>query len=240
MRIDRDTCIACEACVPYCPMGAIKMNNIAVIDQDECVDCGVCLRSGICPVECFIDEPAPWPRAVRANFSNPLLPKPITGVAGRGTEEMKTNDVTGRFKKGRVGIGIEPGRPGTGARFRDIDKITRAMAKLGAHFEPKNPLTSLIEDLSTGKIKEEILNEKVMSCVIECDFPIEKLKEVLASLDEVAKEVDCVFSIDCIGRAEPDGSVPVEKILKEAGIPYYINSKTNVGLGRPLAEGDKS
>lgn len=39
MRIDGDICIACEACVPYCPMGAIRMDNAATVDQDECVDC---------------------------------------------------------------------------------------------------------------------------------------------------------------------------------------------------------
>lgn len=238
MKIDENACTACEVCLPYCPVGVISMEDVAVIDQDECTECGVCLRSGVCPVDAFIYETPPWPRSLRAIFSNPLEVFKETGVAGRGTEEMKTNDVTGRFKRGWVGIGIEMGRPGTGCRFRDVDKVARAMAKLGAHFEPKNPLTFLMEDVSTGKLKEEILNEKVLSAIIECAFPAEKLKDVIDSLDAVAKEVDCVFSTDCITRAEPDGSLPVEKLLKDLGIPYYINTKNNVGLGRPLVEGD--
>ncbi len=237
MRIDENLCISCEACLPYCPLGVISMkNDLAVIDRDECVECGACFRSHICPVDAFVDEESPYPRSIRANFSNPLLSKPVTGIAGRGTEEMKTNDVTGRFKKGRVGLGIEPGRPGTGARFRDVEKITRAMAKLGAHFEPQNPISSLMTDIKTGELKKEILNEKVMSCVIETDLPMEKLQDALKALDEVAKDIDCVFSIACIGRAEPDGTMPLEKMLKDLKIPYYINSKNNVGLGRPLAE----
>ena len=235
MRIDANLCIACGDCLPQCPLGVIKMDTVAVILRDECVECGACLRSAVCPVDAFVDESAERP--FRAGFSNPLPAKP-TGIAGRGTEEMKTNDVTGRFKKGRIGIAIEPGRPGTGARFYDIDKLTRAMAKMGAHFEPKNPLTSLM-DVKTGKIREDILNEKIMSAVIECDFPAEKLKEAINALDKLGGEVDCVFSIACIGLAEPDGSVPVEKILKKLGVPYYPNGKTNLGLGRPLAEGDK-
>jgi NAD-dependent dihydropyrimidine dehydrogenase PreA subunit len=240
MRIDENLCIACEVCLPYCPLGVISMKgDIAVIDREECVECGACFRSQVCPVDAFVDEESPYPRSIRANFSNPLLSKPVTGLAGRGTEEMKTNDVTGRFKKGRVGLGIEPGRPGTGARFRDVEKITKAMAKLGAHFEPQNPISSLMTNVKTGELRKEILNEKVMSCVIECDFPAEQMTVALKALEEVAKQVDCAFSIACIGKAESDGFVPVEKMLKDLKVPYYINSKNNVGLGRPLAEGDR-
>lgn len=237
MRIDEDTCIACGLCVPYCPMGAISMDNIAVIDRDECVDCGVCFRSGVCPVDAFIDEPAPWPRSLRAVFSNPTTEHKETRIAGRGTEEMKTNEVTGRFKRGWVGLGLEFGRPGIGTRFRDVDKVARAMAKLGAQFEPKNPVTFLMEDVSTGKLKDEVLDEKVMSAIIECSFPIEKIKDALIALKEVAKDIDTVFSVDCINVVEPDDSLPMDKVLSELGIPRYINGKTNVGLGRPLAKG---
>ena len=240
MRIDENLCIACEACLPCCPLAVISMkNDIAVIDRDECVECGACFRSVVCLVDAFVNEESPYPRSIRANFSNPLLSKPVTGLAGRGTEEMKTNDVTGRFKKGRVGLGIEPGRPGTGARFRDVEKITKAMARLGAHFEPQNPISSLMTDVQTGELRKEILNETVMSCVIECDFPAEQMTLALKALEEVAKQVDCAFSIACIGKAESDGFVPVEKMLKDLKVPYYINSKNNVGLGRPLAEGDR-
>lgn len=237
MRIDTDICIACELCLPYCPMEAISMDDVAVIDQGECVDCGVCLKSGVCPVDCIIFEPAPYPRSLRAVFSDPRATHKTTGVLGRGTEEMKTNEVTGRFKRGWVGLGLEFGRPGIGTHFRDVDRMTRALAKLGVEFESKNPLTFLMEDVKTGKIKEEVLNEKVLSAIIECLFPIEKLEDVLTAVKEISKEVDTVFSVECINRAEPDGSYPLEKTLKDLGIPYYINGKQNVGLGRPLAEG---
>jgi len=236
MRIDADICISCEACVPYCPMGAISMDDVAVIDQDECVDCGVCLHAEVCPVDCIIFEPAPWPRSVRATFSNPRAEHKETKIAGRGTEEMKTNDVTGRFKRGWVGMGCEFGRPGIGTRFRDVDKVAQVLAKHGVEFELKNPVTFLMEDVKTGKLKEEVLNEKVLSGIIECIYPIEKFKEIMTALKEVSKEIDTVFSCEVINRADPDGSYPLKKLLDEIGIPYYINGKQNVGLGRPLAD----
>ena len=236
MRIDADICIGCEACVPYCPMGAISMDDVAIIDQDECVDCGVCLHAEVCPVDCIIFEPAPWPRSVRATFSNPRAEHKETKIAGRGTEEMKTNDVTGRFKRGWIGMGCEFGRPGIGTRFRDVDKVAQVLAKHGVEFETKNPVTFLMEDVKTGKLKEEVLNEKVLSGIIECIYPIEKFKEIMTALKEVSKEIDTVFSCEVINRVDPDGSYPLRKLLDEMGIPYYINGKQNVALGRPLAD----
>jgi len=219
-------------------MGAISMNEIATIDQNECVDCGVCLRAEVCPVDAFICEAAPWPRSLRAVFSNPTTEHKETRVTGRGTEEMKTNDVTGRFRRGWVGIGIELGRPGVGTRFHDVDKVAQAMATLGAEFEPNSPVTLLMKDVDAGKLREDVLDEKVLSAIIECTFPIERIKAALTALKEVARDVDTVFSVDCISVVEPDGSLPVDRILSELEIPRYINGKTNVGLGRPLAEGE--
>lgn len=237
MRIDPEVCIACEVCLPYCPMGAISMDDVAGIDQDECVDCGVCLKSGVCPVDCIIYEPAPWPRALRAEFSNPAAEHKTTGLPGRGTEEVKTNEVTGRLKPGWLAMGIEFGRPVTGARFRDVDKVSRALAKLGVKFEPKNPVTFLMEDTSTGKIKPDVLNEKVLSAIIECVFPREKAPEVLKTLQKVTREIDTVCSVEMADLVEPDEWVPMDKMLADLGIFYRINGKTNTGLGRPKLKG---
>lgn len=237
MKIDQEGCIVCGECVPYCPMGAISVNDVAVIDQDECVDCGVCLRADICPVDAIVYEPAPWPRSLRAFFSDARAVHKDTNIPGRGTSEMKTNELTGTFKRGWVGIGLEMGRPGVGTRFHDVNKVTQAMAQLGVDFATKNPVTCLMKDVSTGELKEEVLEEKVLSAIVEFTFPIEKFEDVLASMRKVSQEIDTVFSVDCINRCETDGSLPVEEVLRELGVPYYINGKTNVGLGRPLAGG---
>ena len=50
--IDQDECIACGACEPECPEGAItEGDGYYVIDADLCADCGDCVE--VCPVDCI-------------------------------------------------------------------------------------------------------------------------------------------------------------------------------------------
>lgn len=44
----QDTCIACGACAPECPVDAISEGDIFTIDADKCIDCGAC--ESVCPV----------------------------------------------------------------------------------------------------------------------------------------------------------------------------------------------
>jgi len=60
--------------------------------------------------------------------------------------------------------------------------------------------------------------------------------EVLKALRDVADRVSTVFSVDLISRVERDGSVPTEGLMAQLGVPISINGKTNIGLGRPLAQ----
>lgn len=238
MKIDPDICIGCEQCIPYCPMGAIHLTDegVSEIDRDECVECGVCLRSADCPTDAILETENPWPRSVRAFFSNPLAEHKETRIPGRGTEEMKTNDVTGRFKYGEVGMAMELGRPGTGARFRDIQILTMAMAELGIRLEPQNPVMSLIVDEEKGSLNPDVLDEKVLSAIVEFTTPIEKVPAVIKRLREVEGQLDTVFSVDLICKVHPDGSVPTVPLMEQLGLPLSVNGKNNVGLGRPYFE----
>ena len=241
MLINQETCIKCKICIPYCPVDAIVYNKEAHtvdIDYDQCVECGVCKYSEVCPTDSFVQQEMEFPRILRSQFSNPLIPHPGTGVPGRGTEEMKTNDVTGRFKKGMAGVAIEMGRPGTGTRLYDVEKVAMALAPLGVHFEPHNPVTPLMTDQSTGKMREDVLNEKALSAIIEFDVPQNKLAEVFAALKEVTPKIDTVYSLDLACRLE-DGFNPVLEVANASGFAVSINGKTNVGLGRPLAKEEK-
>ncbi len=42
-----DSCIACGACQPECPVDCISEGDIYVIDADSCIDCGAC--ANVCP-----------------------------------------------------------------------------------------------------------------------------------------------------------------------------------------------
>lgn len=240
MQIDKEKCIKCGQCIPYCPMGCIfrKEDRTVEIDLDECVECEVCKNSHICPRDALFMQELDDFRILRNQFSNPLITHPKTGVPGRGTEEMKTNDVTGRFKRGRAGVCIELGRPGTGTRLRDVQTVAMAVAPYAKYgFEPHNPVTALMID-GTGRLKPEVLNEKTLSAIVEIEVDQSDIDAVLDAIKAVQKDVDTVFSVDFAGRLEPDESFPAKKVAQDAGYNLSLNGKTNVGLGKPKAKED--
>ncbi len=244
MQIDAVKCVGCGQCRPYCTMGVIYFTRSGkgtkvhcYVDDDECVDCGICYRSKVCPVDALHQPVYGWPRSLRGTFSNPLAEHKETRVPGRGTEEMKTNDITNRFKRGFAGMAAEMGRPGTGAKLREAEKVFKALAKLGVEFERHNPLTGLLTNKETGEMNPEVLDEKVLSAIIEMIIPIEKVMPVLETLEQVAGEINTVFSIDLVARVDEDLSVPTAAIMDNNHKWYSINGKTNIGLGRLEVKG---
>jgi NAD-dependent dihydropyrimidine dehydrogenase PreA subunit len=234
MKIDRELCIGCGQCVPYCPLKAIALNDeTAEVDLDECVECGNCLRMAGCPVDAIYQQELVWPRSVRSILSDPLTIAVESGISGRGTEEMKTNEVTGRFKRGYAGIGLEIGRPILGARLYDVQKVAQAVSRMGVEFERINPTTSLMSDPKTGTFKEDVLKEKVLSAILEFSLKLERLPELFDVLRKVAGEIDTVFTVDLACRVDHDGSVPTGPYTEAAGLWVAPNGKVNVGLGRP-------
>jgi ferredoxin len=47
VKVIAEECVACGICVDACPQDAIKVEDIAVIDDSKCVDCGACVDE--CP-----------------------------------------------------------------------------------------------------------------------------------------------------------------------------------------------
>ena len=233
MLINESRCNGCEICLVYCPTGAISIDNgVARIDRELCVECYNCHRLPICPNQAFEPEELPWPRSLRRALSDPITVDNRTGVSGRGTAEMKTNDVTGRIRYGHFGIGIELGRPGVGTRMVDVEKVCQALAPF-LTFEPKNPVTYVMADTKTGRLRDDVKGELVLSAIVEGDAMIDQLENILRALRTVAGEVDTVFSVGLSSRVYPDGSRVFDRKLAELGVPVYPCGKTNVGLARP-------
>jgi hypothetical protein len=234
--------------------------NRATVNLDECVECFTCYRGlskeqlnptvvrtirgllkrlrirfdpepDVCPTDALSPQELTWPRLVRRAFSDPLVPHESTGVHGRGTEEVKTNDVTGRVQEGEAGFTIEFGRPGVGVRFRDIQTLTMALAPLPITFEPKNPVFSLMSDPATGAIRADILNEKVLSAIVELKTPLAHVPQVLRVVEDLAPTLETIVSIGVATRCDAQGESALEPLLKREGYTVY-RGKTNLGLGR--------
>lgn len=236
MFVNQEKCVGCGLCVPYCPVNAIQViDKKAHIDSELCVECSCCKRSNVCRKEALEQDDLKWPRVVRSVMSDVFTVFEDTGVSGRGTEEMKTNDVTGRFKPGWVGMAVEVGRPIAACTFRQVQEIAVALASTKLiEFEMSNPITQMMLDNKTGYFKEDILDERVYSAILEFPVEIEKLPDVLELCRDIAKKTTTVFSLDVSSVTFDDQDKKVRDIIEKCGISVRPNGKVNLGLGRPF------
>jgi len=231
--VNRNECVECYAC--YYGLSTERLNPVLVRTIRKVFQLGRVRfdpEPDICPTAAFEPEELQWPRVVRRAFSDPRATHESTGIQGRGTEEVKTNDVTNRVKRGEVGFTIEFGRPGVGVWFRDIQKMTWALAKANVPFEKKNPLTLLMSDVATGTLKQDILDEKILSAIVEIKVSVDRIEEIIALVHEIEKEIDTVVALGVGTRCDENGEENVvAPILERLG--YRLErAKTNTGLGR--------
>jgi NAD-dependent dihydropyrimidine dehydrogenase PreA subunit len=238
--IDQEKCTGCRTCQRFCTVDAIHFEDKKChIDPELCTECYVCLRMEVCPENViYAQDITNFYKQLQHVLSDPVETHAVTGVTGRGTEEVKTNDVSGRFRKGEVGLSIDMGRPGMGVYLRDTERVAMAAAKAGFELAPPEdtPLAALMEDLKTGKLVDECLGYRLLSVIIEGKCKEEKLKDVLNALQVVQDEIDTVFSLGLISRVDESGLCQSLSVLDEVGIPQPHRGKVNVGLGKPLAE----
>ena len=122
-------------------------------------------------------------------------------------------------------------------RFRDIEKMTQALAAMGIEFEPKNPVTHMMTDKSAGKLRDDILNEKILSAIVEFKTRIENVPAVLRRIDDVSKTLDTVVAVGVSTRCDERGESALDNVLTEEGFPF-VRGKTNLGLGSPFPSGE--
>jgi ferredoxin len=238
----------------------IDEKGFAEINEEACVECHSCFRGlsvenlppwpvryirrllaavnlrfqpepDICPTGAFDPDELSWPRIIRRAFSDPQVPHESTNMAGRGTAEAKTNDVTNRIKEGEAGFVVELGRPGVGVYFKEVDRVTRLLAEKGVMFEKENPVTSLMNDPDKGRIREDVFGEKVLSCIIESKIGLNKVPDVLGAIKALVPSLDTVVSLGVSTRCNGSGDDPLREILKEMGYDTW-RAKINLGMGR--------
>lgn len=233
----------------------------ARIDDDACVECGTCYRGmstedlnpslvrmirktvkilrfrfepepDVCPTGAFEMNELEMPRLIRQIFSDPVVEHKSTGIKGRGTEEVKTNDVSLRVNTGEVGYTIEFGRPGVGVRFYEIQEMTRALASMGVTFEANNPISHLMTDQKKGDLRPDILPEKILSAIVEIKTTIDMVEPVLNLVEKVNEKIDTVTTVGISTRCSEDGEDhQLQPLLESLGY-YPTRAKTNMGLGR--------
>jgi len=240
--VNKELCTGCWTCIPYCPVSALKKNEdetITYVDQDICTKCNVCIRNQVCPLEAIEEQPYDnFKNEFQHLMSDPTVSTKGTGVPGRGTEEAKTNDVTGRFGKNEFGICIDMGRPGIGCKLREAEKVAMAVVRAGVKLEgpEATPIAKIMTDLKTGKLRDDLLETYVLSIIVEGKCNIKRLPDVIKALKEVEKQIETVFSLGIVARVDENGDTPMFDMLKELNIPRPFRGKINVGLGRPLVE----
>lgn len=231
MKLEPDRCVACGDCLFICPVEAISLQKgVVAIARDQCVECGVCWWSKVCPNSVFQLEELPWPRVLRAMFSDPATEHKRTRLAGRGIEEIKTNDVCRLYVDDRIGVSAEIGRPGVGASFYDVQVITRALAESGARFTADNPLMELMVDPALGLLDPKVLNERVLSVIVECVVPEAKLESTLRSLIEASSALHSPVLLSVAGVCRADGSMAYQQVLAEMRLDCLPTGKMNLGF----------
>lgn len=232
MKIDRQSCSDCAICIPFCPAKAVTQGKSGQVEvqEDLCFECGVCLRSVPCPTKSFIPSDDTYGRRLRAFFSNPYLPHDKTLVPGRGTEEVKTNDVTNRIQDGEVGLCIEFGRPVPGCTFKQISVVAFYLIGKGLQFEQNNPLTYLM-DKTTGKFPAEIENERILSAILEVKCREDDFAEIIPGLKNVFDSLDAVIALGLVMCNHQEKNRLVKLYIEKLDCAI-INAKGNFGLGR--------
>jgi hypothetical protein len=157
-------------------------------------------------------------------------------MGGRGTAEAKTNDVTNRIEKGEAGFVVELGRPGVGVYFKEVDRVSRALSEQGMVFEKENPVTYLMRDPENGCIREDVLEEKVLSCIIESKTRLDKVPHILGVIKALAPSLDTVISLGVSTRCDEAGNDPLREILQGMGYDAW-RAKINLGMGRDSEPG---
>ena len=87
-------------------------------------------------------------------------------------------------------------------------------------------------DVPSGTLRADILNEKVMSAIVEIKVTVDRTEEIVRLVWDVEKKLKTVIALGVGTRCDEKGEdTVVAPILERLG--YKLErAKTNIGLGR--------
>lgn len=88
-EVTPENCIACEACIEPCQMGALSLNkdDVAVVDRERCIGCGVCIPA--CPADALHLKQKPE----NEQQNEPLDPKAASKLFAERRQKTKTGSL---------------------------------------------------------------------------------------------------------------------------------------------------
>jgi hypothetical protein len=122
--------------------------------------------------------------------------------------------------------------------MREVQVMCHELARAGVSFEKKNPVTSLMSDVQSGDIREDVLNEKVLSAIVEIKVPAEQVEEILRLTQKVRTQIKTVISVGVGVRCDAEGKDRIVGPILERLGQDLVRAKTNLGLGRTATVGE--
>ena len=83
--------------------------------------------------------------------------------------------------------------------------MTQVLANHGVVFESNNPITHLMTDVKSGDIQKEILNEKILSAIVEIKTNIDEVSKILEIVHNVNETIDTVTAVGVSTRCDEKG-----------------------------------
>ena len=126
--------------------------------------------------------------------------------------------------------------------FKDVDKVCQRLSKMPVEFQLENPVTALMSDVKAGKLRKDILDEKVLSCILEFKADMAKMPDILNVIEAEARQLDTVVALGVAVRCDSNGNDTVRHQLEEMGYDVW-RAKINMGLGRhtnPVSAGKET
>jgi hypothetical protein len=89
-----------------------------------------------------------------------------------------------------------------------------------------------MSDTKSGDIRTDILDEKILSAIVEIKTDIDRVENILRTVEEVNREIDTVIAVGISTRCDGEGEDRVLAPLLEDLGASFERAKTNLGLGR--------